>query len=190
MLLRKAARLPTALPRALRRARTARKHAVFSHGHGQARVAHHQRVEHANAGDASAGNNGDCKPWAETASEQVAAEAQSPVEKLAAESPANAIAGERQNIGDGRENGGRRSWRADNCAADFQPPARRWMRCPSPCNSTWPRALRLRTRSRRRLSSGAWTAPLDCGVQQKAFAKIREQMKTANGESKQHEQAD
>ncbi len=37
----------------------ARKHAVFSHGHGQAGVAHHERVEHADAGDGAAGNDGD-----------------------------------------------------------------------------------------------------------------------------------
>ena len=36
----------------------ARQHAIGGHGDGQARVAHHERVEHADAADDAAGNDG------------------------------------------------------------------------------------------------------------------------------------
>ena len=35
----------------------ARQHAVLGHGHGQSRVAHHERIEHADATDDAAGHN-------------------------------------------------------------------------------------------------------------------------------------
>ena len=41
----------------------ARQHAVGSHGDGQARVAHHERVEHSHAADDSAGHDGHVRGW-------------------------------------------------------------------------------------------------------------------------------
>ena len=36
-----------------------RQHSIFGHGHGQARVAHRQRIEHAETADDSTGHDGE-----------------------------------------------------------------------------------------------------------------------------------
>ena len=69
---------------------------ILRHGHGQTRVAQREeRVEHVETADASAGHNGrgeDCTGKARATEVAWPALAQSPVEKLAEESPAKAMA--------------------------------------------------------------------------------------------------
>ena len=66
------------------------KQAVGGHGNGQAGIAHHERVEHADAADDAAGDDGQRE---QRAAERAAPRsAHEPVEKPCGESPAKAMA--------------------------------------------------------------------------------------------------
>ena len=67
----------------------ARQQAVGGHGDGQARVAHHERVEHAHAADEAAGDDSQASSGPPSA---LPAMAHEPVEKPAGERPASAMA--------------------------------------------------------------------------------------------------
>ena len=66
-----------------------RQHAILSHGDGQARIAHHERVEHADAADDASGDNSRGK---DGTADGAARDGPRPVEKPSGERPATAMA--------------------------------------------------------------------------------------------------
>ena len=121
----------------------ARQHAILRHGDGQARIAHHERVEHANAADGAAGDNS-CSQ--DGTADCVARDGPRTCRKALWREAGDGHGCEGKNVGDGSEDGGGDHGARDSCAEDFRRRARSWKRCPIPCSSTKRQGLRWRDR--------------------------------------------